>query len=134
MTIEAIDRTREDLLASLSALITNAVLNLLLVPRYGIEGAAIATTLSFFVFNAIELSIIYKYTGISPFHWDLATPILPTTFVTLAFTLVLDIQTPSLPVLFLIGLGICTIHLVSITFIIGLRPEDQLLLDQLLDK
>lgn len=131
MTIKAIDRTREDLLASISSLITNAILNVLLIPQYGIEGAAMATTLSFFVYNALEVSLIYRYTGVNPFHWDLVTPMLPTAFVTIALTVLIGFQTPSFPVLFLIGIGICCIHVVSIALVTGLRPEDRLLLEQL---
>ena len=40
--------------------LTNAILSIVLIPRYGIEGAAIATKLSFFVYNGIEVGLIYK--------------------------------------------------------------------------
>lgn len=130
MTIKAIDRTKEDLLASISSIITNAVLNLTLIPQFGISGAAIATTASFIVYNVVELSLIYKYAGVSPFHWDLVTPLVPTTLIMMILVVAGDFRPTSLPVLFLVGLGICVIHLISVGVVTGLRPEDQLLLDQ----
>lgn len=130
MTIKAIDRTQEDLLASVTSLITNLLLNFALIPRYGIDGAAVATTLSFFVYNTIEIGLIRKYTGVSPFHWDLVKPIFLTSLLITGSTIIIDFQNLSFPDLFLIGLSISVVHLISIALMLGLRPEDQMLLNQ----
>lgn len=131
MTIKAIDRTREDLLASISSIVTNTILNFVLIPRCGIEGAALATTTSFFIYNIIEIILIYRYTGVTPFHWDLVTPMLPTALVTVLFATVIDMNASSLLFLFAIGVGITVVHLLSVGVITGLRPEDKLLIEQI---
>ena len=47
-----------------------------------------------------------------------------------AVTAILDVPA-SLPLLFLVGVGICAIHLLSIGLVTGLRPEDRMLIEQL---
>jgi O-antigen/teichoic acid export membrane protein len=130
MTIKAIDRTQEDLLASISSLITNVVLNLVLIPRYGIEGAAIATTLSFFVYNTVEIGLIYRYTGVSPFHWDLIKPIPITVVAVVGLDTLVQLPTDSFAALFAIGIVVTVIHLGSIAVTTGLTDEDKVLLKQ----
>jgi O-antigen/teichoic acid export membrane protein len=48
----------------LSAVI-NIVLNLYLVPRYGMEGAALATAISLSVWNILMVILVKKYTGLN---------------------------------------------------------------------
>ncbi|KAA9397856.1 flippase [Haloarcula sp. CBA1130] len=57
--IKAISKTIVDLYASAAALIVNLVLNFLLIPTFGMEGAAIATAIGFTVFNLIEVGVTY---------------------------------------------------------------------------
>lgn len=45
--------------------ILNIILNALLIPKYGADGAAIATATSFFFWNGISLFLVKKYLGIS---------------------------------------------------------------------
>lgn len=134
MTIKAINRTREDLVASIGALLTNVVLNYLLIPIYGISGAAVATTAGYFVYNVVDLAIIYTYTGVTPFHWDLFTPFFPTVILTSLVSLVVDFQGISFLGLVLVGIGISTIHLLSIFVTTGLTQEDRLLINNIRNK
>ncbi len=60
-------KTRLILINAIIFTIINLVLNLILVPRYGINGAAIATTLSTIVLSSIYFFLSYKYTSILPF-------------------------------------------------------------------
>lgn len=46
---------------------TAIVLNLLMIPRFGIYGAAYATFIAFFVFNSIRLLVVYKKFDLHPF-------------------------------------------------------------------
>jgi O-antigen/teichoic acid export membrane protein len=132
MTIKAIDRTREDLLASGGALITNVVMNYLLIPIYGIEGAAVATTLGFLVYNIIDLAILYWYVDVSPFHWDLVKPIPITVVAVVGLNVLVQFPMDSLAVLFATGIVITVIHLGSIAVTTGLTDEDKVLLKQVL--
>jgi len=58
---------RVNFFALISAGLLNVALNLLLIPRLGIVGAAWATAISVLLFNAFKLGFIYKRFGIHPF-------------------------------------------------------------------
>ncbi|WP_083867087.1 flippase [Haloferax volcanii] len=131
MTIKAINRTREDLVASIGALLTNVGLNYILIPFYGIVGAAAATMVGYLVYNTIDLLIIYRYTGVTPFHLDLFKPFIPTTVACLGLTYLFNITAASLVELVLLGVAISGIHLLSIFLTTGLTEEDQMLLNNL---
>lgn len=131
MTIMAIDRTREDLLASIGALVTNATLNYLLIPRYGINGAAIATTIGYLVYNTVDLAVIYRYVRISPFNRALFKPLLPTVLVTLAFAQLTGFAPTSFVMVVSIGIAISLLHLVSVVATTGLTENDRVLIDGL---
>ncbi|WP_082230743.1 oligosaccharide flippase family protein [Haloprofundus marisrubri] len=60
--------------------IINFALNLVLIPRYGIEGAAIATTIGYSCLPITQV-ICAKYLGYSPVHWKMATRILLTSAI-----------------------------------------------------
>ena len=58
---------RFDTILSVGLAIFTVVTNLLLIPIYGVEGAASATALSILIFNLIRFSFVYKKIGIQPF-------------------------------------------------------------------
>lgn len=64
-------RPAVNMAANLFALVLNVGLNLLLIPRYGVVGAAIAWTVSLVVVNAIRVVAVYALLGVLPF--DAAT-------------------------------------------------------------
>ncbi len=59
---------RANLLMLIVLAITNLIFNYLLIPIYGIHGAAFATLISMFFFNLFKLIFIYKKLGIHPFN------------------------------------------------------------------
>ena len=128
MTIKAIKKTRIDLWASVGALLINIVLNILLIPMYGMIGAAVATATSYMIYNIIDLIILYKNTGVNPFHWDLVVPFFPTIIVIIVLTHFYTLKDPSIIKLLLIGLTILAIHLLSIMATTGLTDEDKMLI------
>lgn len=128
MTIKAIDRTREDLIASVGALATNIGLNYLLIEPFGIAGAAAATGLSYLVYNLLDLWVIYRYTGLMPFGFDLFLPIFPTVLICFTIQHVVSYSPTSLPELLMIGFTITFIHLGSVFVTTGITEEDKLLL------
>ena len=65
-TIKAMNMTRIDLIASGAGFLTNVALNVLLIPEFGIFGAATSTAIGFIVFNLIECTIIYKNIDANP--------------------------------------------------------------------
>ena len=52
--------------------IITVILNLILIPQYGINGAAIATFISIFVYNTTKVIFVYFKFKMSPFTWSTA--------------------------------------------------------------
>ncbi|ASJ11578.1 flippase [Thermococcus thioreducens] len=67
-----IGETVFNMVGDLFAAITNIVLNVILIPLYGIEGAAMSTAVSYFVANVFRSFWLYKRTKIHPFSWNYA--------------------------------------------------------------
>ncbi len=66
--IQAVDKTRYKLYLTLFIGTANIVLNYLLIPVYGIMGAAYATTLTFGLAFILKIGIIHYLTGQQPFR------------------------------------------------------------------
>jgi len=60
-------RTRLNLLCEVIAAVTNIGLNILLIPAFGIVGAAIATAMSYVTRNISSLTFCYKSYGMHPY-------------------------------------------------------------------
>jgi|GEM_PF-2728016 len=66
--IRAVDRTNVEAVTAFAGLVVNFSLNVLLIPRYGISGAALATVVAYFSYNALEVLSVYRASGAHPFH------------------------------------------------------------------
>lgn len=78
--------------------LTNVVLNYFLIPKKGLVGAAIATSLSFLVGALIMMFISYKYTKLHPFMFKYKK-ILFTLITTLVLTLIIKKYISFIPIL-----------------------------------
>ncbi|WP_342764292.1 MULTISPECIES: flippase [unclassified Thermococcus] len=67
MSLTVIGETNANLVGNFFASVANVVLNILLIPIYGIEGAATATAVSYIIANIFRTSWLYKKTGVHPF-------------------------------------------------------------------
>lgn len=76
LSLVVIGEPKLDLIGNSFAALFNVVLNALLIPPYGIVGAAIATAVSYFVANVFRSFWLYKKTGIHPFSWNYVKPLL----------------------------------------------------------
>ncbi|WP_131007443.1 flippase [Methanofervidicoccus abyssi] len=65
-----IGKSRLNLAGTSFAALLNIILNFVLIPVYGLEGAAIATTMSYFVLNILMSFWLYKNSKIHPFSWN----------------------------------------------------------------
>jgi len=72
--LTAIGETRAVMYISGATAALNLGLNLLLIPNYGIVGAALATVTSLVLNNALQLGYIYRSIGIQPFNFELILP------------------------------------------------------------
>ncbi|OEK00343.1 hypothetical protein BFP97_01920 [Roseivirga sp. 4D4] len=87
---------RFNVVAVSSLAILTILLNLWLIPEYGIEGAAIASFLSMFFFNLIKYIFVFAKFGIQPFTRSSIV------FVIIAvLTLVINYFLPSMPSIYL---------------------------------
>lgn len=68
---QAVEKTKLNLYTSIATGLFNLLLNLLLVPRYGIVGAALATSTTFIIVGTIHLLLINKIAGVKPFKKSL---------------------------------------------------------------
>ncbi|MCO8244775.1 MULTISPECIES: flippase [unclassified Haladaptatus] len=66
----AINRPRILLYNNLVVLLLNLALNTLLIPRYGIIGGAVATTISYFLLDLLHGFVLYRELGLVPIRGD----------------------------------------------------------------
>lgn len=62
------DKYRFDLYINLFLILVTVITNLYFIPKYGIEGAAMATTLALFIHNMVKTLILYSFYKIQPFQ------------------------------------------------------------------
>jgi len=74
--LRSIERTKVILLATLAGGFLNIVMNLLLIPRLGIEGAGYAYLLSTVVVYGLYMLYTYRYLGESPYRQNIFKPLI----------------------------------------------------------
>jgi len=62
------DKYRFDLYINLFLILVTVITNVIFIPKYGIEGAAMATALALFIHNTIKTLILYSFYKIQPFQ------------------------------------------------------------------
>jgi len=62
------DKYRFDLYINLFLILVTIVTNVIFIPKYGIEGAAMATALALFIHNTVKTLILYSLYKIQPFQ------------------------------------------------------------------
>jgi O-antigen/teichoic acid export membrane protein len=129
--VRAINRPEIELYTAIGGLVVNAVLNLLLIPEYGIVGAAVATISGYTVYNLGEVAAVYYYTKTHPFSWRLFRQLIPTTAVALACWALLGPL--AIHWLFVLGGFLVIVQLASTILTRSVDEADILLIDQLED-
>ncbi|WP_266081667.1 flippase [Haladaptatus caseinilyticus] len=80
--VKAINRPQIELYASVVGVVSNILLNIWLIPQFGIVGAAFGTVIGYGIYNLIEIIIIYRMTSIHPFSSHLLKPLLANILIT----------------------------------------------------
>lgn len=108
------------LIANFTALSANVVLNVILIPKLGIIGAAIASFTSYTLANMYQSFILHKYHSIQPFHFDYIKPLV-ITFGASGLLRLFWSGVPQKPLLTLITFfgAISVVHVFSITMFGG---------------
>lgn len=124
-TLSALGLTTYLLGSNALAFTTNVVANFLLIPAYGLVGAAMASAASFLVMNLVVSAVLATRFDISPFSsWSVRTYLVcPVTVAPLVYALSQFVTLTAvtlLPVLLLVGL--VTVAVVALTGC--LQPED----------
>lgn len=129
-TLSALGLTQYLLVSNALAFAVNVVANLLLIPRYGLTGAAVASAASFLVMNLVVSSVLLLRYDISPFSsWSVRTYVLlplalfPPAYVASEFVTITAVTI--LP--FLVAVGVLSIAVVSLAGC--LQPEDWIALE-----
>lgn len=73
-TLKSIGATRRVMYDNITAAVVNIALNILLVPTYGIVGAAIGTTVAYVILNILYSYHVYMLTDIQPFSTAMMKP------------------------------------------------------------
>lgn len=131
-TLSALGHTMQIFVANMAAFILNILLNFVLIPYYGIVGAAIASALSYVIMNIIIYYVLDRLYNISPFSWTnirtfigLATILLPVFFI-LSRAITMSVLT--LIPLLLFG---AAITLVTTVLVNGIQEEDVVVVETL---
>lgn len=126
--VKAINRPDVEARASVGGVLVNVVLNWVLIQRFGIAGAAVATVTSYAVYNGIELAIIYRETGVTPFSAAIGKTVAASTALLWLVSLVL----PSSGILALAGFGVVASVVCVVCVIVtrSIEEPDMMLLDR----
>jgi O-antigen/teichoic acid export membrane protein len=128
---KAIDQPKIELYAVAVAVAVNVALNIVLIPRYGLVGAAAGTVIGYGVYNVLEVAAIYWLVESHPFSADSAKPLLPTLLVALGIKHLIGSLDLSLLSLLGVGVVISVVHLVSMFVTRSLGSEDLLMFERL---
>jgi O-antigen/teichoic acid export membrane protein len=110
---------------TLVTLLLDVGLNFVLVPRYGLVGAASAAALSALVLNVSTASVVIRHAPVSPFDWRYAKSLGAALFTCVVLYILrhLEIRTPAIKLLIVGGVGVATFTGCLIAF--GLDAEDR---------
>lgn len=129
-TVSALGLTKYLLVSNTIAFVANVLANLVLIPPYGLVGAATASALSFLVMNVIVSSILIVRHDISPFSSESvrAYVVLPLVLFPPAYVLSQFVTLTALTLLpFLGAVALLTVAVVSLTGC--LQSEDWIALE-----
>lgn len=135
LTLTMTGRPHINLLNSALLCVTSIFLNIYMIPRYGIIGAAWVSAFSISMIQLLLLVEVWYLLGIHPYHLDFLKPILSCLFSVLLLTAISHIGLntnnliiiPILSTIFLISYG-------GFLWLLKLSPEDYVILNNLRER
>jgi O-antigen/teichoic acid export membrane protein len=112
---------------SAAGAVVNVALNLLLIPRYGILGAAVATLAAYFLMDALKTVQLWSLTGRFPLSTPTVTPAVVGAPLVGAAYLLRDLVPTSLPGLVAFGAVFATVYFTAVIVLLGFEPEEVML-------
>jgi O-antigen/teichoic acid export membrane protein len=124
--LQSDDRTKLVMKNSLGHLGLNVVLNILLVPSFGLLGAAVATTVSVIAIDAVLVYEVRSKVGINPYSWDLAKPVVASVPGALIVWAILNLVFETVPTWSMVpGAAVyAALYLVILVATGAFKPED----------
>jgi len=125
--LKMVDRQNVEVINTIGTALLNIVLNILLIPIYGIMGAAIATGVSIMVIQLVKLIEVKIFLGFTPYELNFLKPILASLVsgsVILVIKNFIDISSLKFTVLFIAIFILCYILLLVL---FGIEKEERAL-------
>jgi O-antigen/teichoic acid export membrane protein len=125
--LEALGRSRLIAVNSAVGAATNVAANLVLIPRIGIEGAAIATVISYVLMDLLLVSEVRYLTDANLLTRKVVAPVV-VALPWLGVTRYLSPLIPgTLPWLVFLGVAFATVYLLSVVVVLGVESEEVML-------
>ncbi len=127
--------TKLTFINSIISLGVNIFLDVLLIPKWGIVGAALAITLTIFVTNTLRTIQVYFIHHIGPYDRSFIKPIAAAiiTSIIVYFLLIISSSINDL-VMAIIGTAILWGSYIALVYLFGLSEEDRLILNRLKER
>lgn len=132
--LTAIGATKTRMLNRVATAGINVGLNLVLIPKMGITGAAIATVVSYMVLGIVMVGEIYYYTDYFPLSRRVVAPVVVAVPVMVAGWTVAPLFPTSIFTVALLTTAVGLVYLASILLVLGLSDEEVMLIHSAEDK
>jgi stage V sporulation protein B len=132
--VVAINRPRIELISVAIGVIFNIILNIILIPQFGIVGASVATVSGYFIYNSIEVGAIYYFTGTHPISKDLLKPLVPTTVASLFLWTLLPQANMNVFMFISLFVSILMIQFISVFITKSFSDADRWIINQIMNK
>lgn len=128
-------RQKLHLINIVCVLSVNLILNLFLIPKYGITGAALATFAAISLMGVIELVQVYLFLKIQPYRMDFFKPLSAGALsLLILFAIFRLLGSPPGLVMIILGSLMFLIIYILVLFVFGLQEEDKLVLKKVKEK
>lgn len=132
--LEALGKSKFAAFNTTIAAAVNFMINLLLIPRFGIEGAAIATSISFLVLGILPTVEVWYYTGMTSISRRVVTPLFIAIPLATIFISLLDIIPRTL--FWVLGVSAISaiIYITAVIAVLGFTQADVMVIRSIEDK
>jgi O-antigen/teichoic acid export membrane protein len=132
--LEALGKSKLAAFNTASAAIVNVIANLALIPRFGIEGAAVATTLSFVVLGALPTVEVWYYTNLTSLSRQVLAPGLIAIPLTIGFVPVFQAIPRTLLWVLFTSSVFAVVYVTAVVVVSGFTRADVMVIRSVEDK
>lgn len=131
--IEALGKSKLAAFNTASAAIVNLIANFALIPRYGVEGAAFATTLSFVVLSVLLTSEVWSFVGKTTLSRKVVAPAVLAVPLALVFLPLFRAVPATLAWILTASAGFSFVYAVSVIVVLGFTSTDVMVIRSIED-